>query len=63
MIMSVYDTMDLMEWEALNKMSCFYCKHYCGLQTYCLRAVYIINGSESINCDEYEYNGEVKHDE
>ena len=44
-------------------MSCFYCKHYCGLQTYCLRAVYISNGSESINCDEYEYNGEVKHDE
>ena len=44
-------------------MSCFYCKYYCGLQTYCLRAVYISNGSESINCDEYEYNGEVKHDE
>ena len=41
-------------------MSCFYCKYYAGLETYCLRAVYIQTGSESISCDEYEYNGEVK---
>ena len=58
--MSVYDTQDIALWEALNKMSCFYCKHYSGLEKYCLKAVYITNGSESINCDEYEYNGEVK---
>ena len=60
--MSVYDTQDIALWEARNKMSCFYCKHYAGLEKYCMRAVYITNGSESINCDEYEYNGEVKSD-
>ena len=41
-------------------MSCFYCKHYAGLNIYCLRAKLVQTGSESIDCDEYEYNGEVK---
>ena len=58
--MSVYDTQDIALWEARNKMSCFYCKHYAGLEKYCMRAVYITNGSESINCDEYEYNGSLE---
>ena len=41
-------------------MSCFYCKHYMGLHDLCENGHMIDTGSESINCNEYEYNGEVK---
>ena len=58
--MSVYDTQDIALWEARNKMSCFYCKHYMGLGDLCCNGHMVTNGSESLNCDEYEYNGEVK---
>lgn len=44
-------------------MSCMFCKHYAGLGYYCLSAVMVNTGSESINCDEYEYNGECKNGE
>ena len=38
-------------------MSCMYCSNYAGLGMYCLRAVFVETGSESLTCDEYEYNG------
>ena len=60
MIMSVYDTMDLMLWEAKNKMSCIYCKEYKGLQEPCNKGITVQTLSESINCEYYQYNGEVK---
>ena len=44
-------------------MSCFYCKHYCGLKETCNRLIFIVDGSESLVCDDYEYNGEVKSNE
>ena len=41
-------------------MSCFYCEYYVGINLYCRKAHYVETGSESINCDDYEYNGECK---
>ena len=41
-------------------MSCMFCKYYAGLKCYCLQAKYIETGSESFDCTDYEYNGEVK---
>ena len=44
-------------------MSCIYCKSYAGVNKYCLSAHMVITTHESIYCDDYEYNGEVKNDE
>ena len=40
-------------------MSCFYCKYYNGLEHHCNCDVLVETGSESFDCNEYEYNGEV----
>ena len=41
-------------------MSCMFCNQYSGLGHYCLSAHYVETGSESLTCDDYEYDGKVK---
>ena len=60
--MSVYDTQDIAKWKEDN-MSCGFCKEYKGLNEPCNRGITVQNLSESFNCEYYNYNGEVKHEE
>ena len=57
--MSIYDVVEIAEWKEKN-MSCIYCKHFKGEATECDLGVLVTNGVESIYCDDYVYNGEVK---
>ena len=60
--MSMLEPEDIYEYQLKRgkTMSCFYCEFYCGLEKQCLKAKYIVTGSESIDCKHYRYNGEVK---
>jgi hypothetical protein len=42
-------------------MSCFYCRFYEGLDNPCLKGIHIHTGSESIDCNYYQYNGGLKN--
>ena len=44
-------------------MSCIYCKHYAGLNQFCYEKHMVTTTYESLFCDEYQYNGEVKEDD
>lgn len=41
-------------------MSCFFCKNYEELHCYCKKSVMVATGSESIDCEDYEYNKELE---
>ena len=43
-------------------MSCYFCKNYKGLHNFCEDDFhYVENGNESLDCKNYEYNGELKY--
>lgn len=43
-------------------MSCYFCKHYKGLPNFCEDDFhYVETGNESLDCNDYEYNGELKY--
>ena len=43
-------------------MSCYFCKNYKGLHNFCEDDyVYVETGNESLDCNSYEYNGELKY--
>ena len=43
-------------------MSCYFCKNYKGLHNFCEDDFhYVETGNESLDCKNYEYNGELKY--
>ncbi len=43
-------------------MSCYFCKNYKGLPNFCEDDFhYVETGNESLDCNNYEYNGELKY--
>ena len=43
-------------------MSCQFCKNYKGLHEFCEDDFhYVETGNESLDCNSYEYNGELKY--
>lgn len=43
-------------------MSCYFCKNYKGLHNFCEDDhVYVETGNESLDCQFYQYNGELKY--
>lgn len=43
-------------------MSCYFCKNYKGLHNFCEDDFhYVETGNESLDCNNYEYNGELKY--
>lgn len=40
-------------------MSCFVCTEYNGLKEPCNKGICIQNGSESFNCNYYQYNQQL----
>lgn len=44
----------------MNKnMSCKYCKSYMGLNDLCENGHMVTKGNESLECYDYQYNGEL----
>lgn len=58
--MSIYDTMDIAEWEAKRHMSCIYCKFYTKIGCPCRKGIPIQTTMEDLDCKDYKYNGSVK---
>ena len=43
-------------------MSCQFCKNYKGVHEFCEDNFhYVETGNESLDCNSYEYNGELKY--
>ena len=43
-------------------MSCYFCKNYKGLHNFCAEdRYYVETGNESLDCQFYQYNGELKY--
>ena len=43
-------------------MGCYFCKNYKGLHNFCEDDFhYVETGNESLDCKNYEYNGELKY--
>ena len=58
--MSNYNTFDIALWEAENKMSCIYCTNYQGRDEPCIKGVTVKTLNESIDCEDYTYDGSCK---
>ena len=58
--MSNYNTFDIACWEAENKMSCIYCTNYQGRDEPCYKGVTVQTLNESIDCEDYCYDGSCK---